>query len=47
MYSILTGLKFNHLVTSNRVPKIERVNPLPHMPILASSNSVANKDMMS
>ena len=24
----------------------ERVNPLPHMPILGSSNSAANKDMM-
>ena len=23
------------------------LNPLPHMPILGSSNSVANKDMMS
>ena len=23
------------------------VNPLPHMPILGSSNSVANTDMMS
>ena len=25
----------------------EWVNPLPHMPIFGSSNSVANKDMMS
>ena len=23
------------------------INPLPHMPILGSSNSAANKDMMS
>ena len=25
----------------------ERVNPLPYMPISGSSNSAANKDMMS
>ena len=25
----------------------ERVNPLPHMAVLGSSNSEANKDMMS
>ena len=27
--------------------KISVVNPLPHMPILCSSNSAANKHMMS
>ena len=26
---------------------IERVNPLPHMPILGSSKSAANKNIMS
>ena len=25
---------------------MSRINPLPHMPILGSSNSAANKDML-
>ena len=30
-----------------RFMKDSPINPLPHMPILGSSNSVENKDMMS
>ena len=29
------------------LPEEPSFNPLPHMPILTSSNSAANKDMMS
>ena len=41
--SIWTSVKFCHLVKSEG----EVFNPLPHMPILGSSISAANKDMMS
>ena len=35
------------LSDTNTEPCKKEFNPLPDMPILGSSNSVANKDMMS
>ena len=37
----------SHWLGKNIVRSEVLVNPLPHMPILGSSNSAANKDMMS
>ena len=36
-----------HLLANQKCPELVNFNPLPDMPILGSSNSEANKDMMS
>ena len=36
---------FDLKLEANKITALD--NPLPHMPILGSSNSAANKDMMS
>ena len=46
--SLLGSIHFaNTLTVYYTTPSFNSVNPLPHMPILASSSSAANKDMMS
>ena len=47
MCGLRSDLEFNTVRSSSSVIGKVIVNPLPHMPNLGSSNSAANKSMMS